>query len=144
MADAAPETRDTAANESAAPQTRAATRKPVAAPTSGAGGGGPIAGLKLTGSLSKEDTGKVLRAQVGALHACYEHERAKTPALHGRVSFRLTVDDRGRVSLGEVVTSTLGGGDPEMCMVNVLRELKFPRLPAGEESIVSFQMTFGR
>jgi outer membrane biosynthesis protein TonB len=144
VADAAPETRDTAADAPAAPRPRAATRKPAAPPTSGAGGAGPIAGLKLTGSLPKEATGKVLHAQVGALHACYEHERAKTPDLHGRVNFRLTVDDRGRVSLAEVVTSTLGGGDSELCMVHVLRDLKFPRLPQGEESTASFQMTFGR
>ena len=42
------------------------------------------------------------------------------------MTFRLTVDARGRVTLGEVVTSTLGGDDAEMCMIRATRDFKFP------------------
>ena len=84
----------------------------------------------------------MVRAGAAKLRACYERERSRNPSLHGRVTFRLTVDDRGHVPLGEVVTSTLGGGDPEMCMVQAARDLRFP---AGSgDSTVSFQMTFGK
>ena len=59
-----------------------------------------------------------------------------------RVTFKMTVDDRGHVTLTEIPTSTLpGGSDVESCMVNVLRDLRFPR--GGGESTVSFQMSFG-
>ncbi|HXU64259.1 MAG TPA: hypothetical protein VN962_21310, partial [Polyangia bacterium] len=58
-------------------------------------------------------------------------------------TFRLSIDGRGRVPLAEAVTSTLGGGDPELCMVEALRDLKFPASPSGGESTLTFPMTFG-
>jgi hypothetical protein len=100
-------------------------------------------GFKIEGHLDKADAVKTLAGDKAQLRACYERERAKDPALHGKVSFRLTVDDRGRVSLGEVVTSSLGGGDPEMCMIEALRDLKFAPPAGGGESTLSFQMAFG-
>jgi hypothetical protein len=113
-----------------------AAKKPA-----GAGGDG-AAGVKVEGTLPKEAAEKIVRAGAGALRACYDAEQAKNPALKGKVTFRLAVDDRGRVSLGEVVTSTLGGGDPEMCMVRAARDFRFPT--GNGESTVSFQMSFGR
>jgi hypothetical protein len=101
-------------------------------------------GFKIEGSISRADAETVLRGARAQLNACYEKERGKNPALAGRVSFRLSIDNRGRVPLAEVVTSTLGGGDPEMCMVKALRDLKFPHAATGGESTLSFPMTFGR
>jgi hypothetical protein len=92
-------------------------------------------GFRVEGSLPRAAAEKVVRAGLPKLRACNH-------GLAGRVVFRLTVDARGRVTLGEVVTSTLGGGDPEMCMVRAARDLKFP--PAPGESTVSFQTTFVR
>ena len=111
--------------------------KKAAAPANGGGSGG----FKVEGKLPKGDVEKVVRAgMMPKLRACYTAARAKQADLKGRVVFKLTIDDRGRVTLGEVVTSTLGGGDPEMCMVQATRDFKFPK---GEgESTVSFQMTF--
>jgi len=60
------------------------------------------------------------------------------------VVFRLSVDGRGRVPLAEEVTSTLGGGDPELCMVEALRGLKFPPSATGADSTLTFPMAFGR
>ncbi|HZL17200.1 MAG TPA: AgmX/PglI C-terminal domain-containing protein [Polyangia bacterium] len=108
------------------------------------GARGASGGFKIDGNLAKADAEKTLAAGKAKLRGCYEQEHAKNPALHGKVSFRLTVDDRGRVSLGEVVTSSLGGGDPEMCMIEALRDLKFAPPAGGGESKLSFQMAFGR
>ena len=104
---------------------------------------GASGGFRIDGHLAKADAEKTLAGGKAKLRACYEREQAKNPALHGKVSFRLTVDDRGRVSLGEVVTSSLGGGDPEMCMIEALRDLKFAPPAGGGESTLSFQMAFG-
>ena len=38
----------------------------------------------------------------------------------------------------------IGGGDPEMCTIEALRDLKFPPPAGGGQSKLSFQMTFGR
>ncbi len=134
--DAAPEVVD-AAPDLSGPHAARSHHPPAAAP----GGSG---GFKIEGNISKPDAEKTLGGGKAKLRGCYEKEHAKNAALHGKVSFRLTIDERGRVSLGEVVTSTLGGGDPEMCMIEALRDLKFAPPAGGGQSKLSFQMTFGR
>ena len=84
-----------------------------------------------------------MRGAQGKLRACFEEANPKSSGRKGRVSFKMTVDDRGRVQVAEIPTSSLpGGSDVEACMVHVLRDLRFPR--ASGESTVSFQMSFGR
>lgn len=100
-------------------------------------------GFRVQGEIGRAEAEAVLRAVRPKLDACYTQARAQTPDLKGRVTFRLSVDGRGRVPLAEAVTSTLGGGDPELCMVEALRDLKFPASPSGGESTLTFPMTFG-
>jgi hypothetical protein len=102
------------------------------APPAGAGGGG---GFKVEGTLVKADAEKVVRAGYSKLRAC-------NPEHTGKVTFRLTVDPRGRVTLGEVVHSTLGGDDVEMCMIRTTRDLKFPA--SAGESKIDFGMNFAK
>jgi hypothetical protein len=118
------------------PHSHAHRAAPPARPTAG--------GFKVSGSITKADAETVLRGARGKLNACYDEEHAKNAALRGSVVFRLSIDDRGRVPLTEVITSTLGGGDPELCMVEALRDLKFPPSSTGGESTLTFPMVFGR
>jgi outer membrane biosynthesis protein TonB len=104
----------------------------------------PAGGFKVEGQIGRAEAEAVLRGARPKLDACYTQARAQAPDLKGRVMFRLSVDGRGRVPLAEVVSSTLGGGDPELCMVEALRDLKFPPAPGGGESTLTFPMTFGR
>jgi hypothetical protein len=101
------------------------------------------ASFRVEGSITRADAETVLRGARAQLNACYEKEHGKDPSLAGLVSFRLSIDNRGRVPLAEVISSTLGGGDPELCMVEELRDLKFPPSATGGESTLSFPMTFG-
>jgi hypothetical protein len=100
--------------------------------------------FKVEGGITRADAESVLGGARAQLNACYQKELGKKPALAGRVNFRLSIDNRGNVPMAEVLTSTLGGGDPERCMVKALRELQFPPSPTGGESTLSFPMTFGR
>jgi hypothetical protein len=136
--DAAPDVTDAAPDLAGPPATHPGGHRPPAEPRGAAGG------FKIEGNVSKSEAEKILALGKTKLRGCYDKEHAANPTLHGKVSFRLTLDDRGRVSLGEVVTSTLGGGDPEMCMIEALRDLKFPPPAGGGESKLSFQMAFGR
>jgi len=127
--DAAPDVGDAATDATDARP--AAAKKPAAAPAGGGGGG-----LKIEGKLSRADGEKVVRSAQGKLRACGSGKK-------GRVSFKLTVDDRGHVTVVNIPTSTLpGGSEVETCMVHVLRDLLFPR--GAGESTISFQMSFGR
>jgi hypothetical protein len=136
--DAAPDVTDAAPDLAGPHVARSSGHHAAEAPRGGSGG------FKIEGNISKPDAEKTLGAGKAKLRGCYDREHAKNPALHGKVSFRLTVDDRGRVELGEVTTSTLGGGDPEMCMIEALRDLKFAPPAGGGQSKLSFQMAFGR
>jgi hypothetical protein len=112
-------------------------KRAAASPAAGGGGGG----LKVTGSLPRAEGDKVVRAAQPKLRACAG--QAKGAGGKGRVSFKMTVDDRGHVTVAEIPTSSLpGGSDVETCMVHVLRDLRFPR--GSGESTISFQMSFGR
>jgi hypothetical protein len=107
-----------------------------------AGGGGP-GGVKVDGPLPKVDADKAIRGVSAKLRACYDQERAKKPDLKGRVTFKLTINERGFVTVGEIITSTLqGGSDAENCMVRAARDFRFPR--GSGESTISFGLTFGR
>jgi len=102
-----------------------------------AGGGG---GVKVEGSVPRAEGEKVVREAQPKLRACFE--AARSPG-KGKVSFKVTVDDRGHVTFAEIPHSTLSGGsEVETCMVRVLRDLRFPR--GSGESSVSFQMSFAR
>jgi hypothetical protein len=101
-------------------------------------------GFEVEGGISKADAETVLLGARDKLNACYEQEHAKKASLVGRVTFRLSIDGRGRVPLAEVVSSTLGGGDPERCMMEALRDLRFPPSSTGGESTLTFPVTFGR
>jgi hypothetical protein len=140
--DAGPDSADAAADAGPPDAGPRATGHRHAA--AGEGGGRGISGLAVSDGAARAAVARTLAAHAGALRGCYESARAKVPALAGRVRFRLTLDQRGRVTLGEVVTSTLGDGDPEMCMVNVLRDIRFPTAGGAAESTVAFQMGFGR
>lgn len=136
--DAATDVGDAATDAGDAGPPRHAKKAPSApAP---AGGGGP---LKVEGSLPRAEGEKALRAAQPKLRACFEQANPPGSGAKGRVTFKMTVDDRGHVTLTEISKSTLpGGSDVETCMVHVLRDLRFPR--ASGETTLSFQSTFGR
>jgi hypothetical protein len=114
-------------------------RKAPPAPAGGGGGGA----LKVEGSLPRAEGDKILRAAQPKLRACFEQANPAGSGAKGRVSFKMTVDDRGHVTLTEISKSTLpGGSDVETCMVHLLRDLRFPR--ASGETTLSFQSSFGR
>jgi hypothetical protein len=136
--DAAPDAVDAASD---AGDARAGGKKWVGTPGGGGTRGG--GGFKVEGSLSRADGEKVVRGAQGKLRACYEAAHPSGAGRKGRVSFKLTVNDRGHVAETHIESSTLpGGSDVESCMVRVLRDLRFPR--GSGDSSLSFQMSFGR
>jgi hypothetical protein len=117
---------------------RGSGKRPAAPPAGGGGGG-----IKVEGSLAHGGGDKVVREAQGKLRECFEQANPKGSGRKGRVSFNMTVDDRGHVTVVNIPTSTLpGGSEVETCMVHVLRDLRFPR--SGGESTLSFQMSFAR
>ena len=84
--------------------------------------------------MARGDVERVLRAGVPKLKAC----RGGGAGGKGQVDLALTIGDQGWATLAEVKRTTLGGGDPELCIVKALRTLRFPRPPDGKDTAVSF------
>ena len=104
----------------------------------GGSGRGAIAKLSVTGSVARGEVERVLRAAVPKLQAC----RASNGAGKGTLALEVTFDDRGWVSLAEVKRSTVTGGDPQMCVVELLRALRFPKPSDGKDATASFSLQF--
>lgn len=154
----------------AAPDTALAVESPDAAPDSGPakaqetkkkkpaaeraeaprddGASGPavasIGKIAVTGDLPKAEVDRLLKSRVGAFRACYERELEKHPALKGRLLLELTVAARGSVALADVKSSTLGGGEAEMCVGQLARDLRFKARPGTQEAQVTFPIEFRR
>jgi hypothetical protein len=136
--DAAPDVVDAASD---AADARPGGKRWVGTPAGGGSRGS--GGFKVEGSLARADGEKVVRGAQGKLRACFEAAHPAGSGRKGRVSFKLTVNDLGHVTVTEIPTSTLpGGSDVESCMLHVLRDLRFPR--GSGDSSLSFQMSFGR
>jgi len=121
--------------------------KPVPRPAprvveSGGRGRGVIAKLKVTGAVERGDVERVLRVAVPKLQACRVASGATKDAVRGALELEITFGERGWVSLAEVKRSTVTGGDPQLCVVNELRALRFPKPSDSHDAGASFTLQF--
>ena len=121
---------------------RPAGRTAAAPMDSAAAGTVSVSKIAVGGDVSKADAEKAVRARAAAFRACYQGELATHPKLKGRMVLELTVAARGNVALADVKTSTFGGGDTEICVGKVARDLRFPPRQGSAESTVSFAVDF--
>lgn len=103
---------------------------------------GTVGKLTVAATVPKVAVAKVLHGHLAALRACYESELGGKGHKGGSVDLALTISDRGAVTLARVKRSTLAGGDPELCIVKTLGELRFPRPSDGHDAAVSFTLEF--
>jgi biopolymer transport protein ExbD len=94
------------------------------------------------GSLDREIIAGVLRAQIGAVKACYEAGLARSPKLGGRIMTTFTIGAAGTVTASKIGSSTLRDHQVEACIVDVVNKLKFPKPEGGGVVVVSYPFTF--
>lgn len=138
---------------SAAPPVAAPTPLPLAArASSGAAAGAPAAdaecpaagGMSIEGQLGTLPQARVRRALQDAeqrLSACYTTRLEAVACLSGRVGFKLRVGTDGAHRWVIPTSSTVGDGEVERCMRDVLAGLDFGR-PCGGEAEVTWSMEF--
>jgi hypothetical protein len=142
---------DAAAPPDVAPDTAPAAKaggKKKAAASAEEGATGPalaaMGKVTVAGDLPRADVERILKGRAGAFRSCYERELGQHPTLKGRVLLELTVAPTGSVALAEVKTSTLGGGDAEMCVGQLARDLRFKARPGAPQATVTFPIEFRR
>lgn len=77
--------------------------------------------------LTHPGVSSAMAAVAGPARACYARVLAHTPGLAGSLKLLFTVSPEGKVAALEVTDSTLGNGDIERCLVEVVKTVQFPR-----------------
>jgi hypothetical protein len=122
---------------------RGATRAPAPAEPTGAAMAA-LGKIAVKGDLPRPEVERVLRGLLPAFRACYEGELASNPRLTGRLLIDLTIGPTGAVSLVDVKTSTLGGGNAETCIANAARRVRWKARPGAPEVVATFPLELRR
>ncbi|MBN2498944.1 MAG: AgmX/PglI C-terminal domain-containing protein [Deltaproteobacteria bacterium] len=91
------------------------------------------------GSLSRQRVHRIVRAQLGRVRACYQCALEEQPGLRGELRVRFVVRPEGDVSHADVRSSGLGNPALELCVLDVVRSLRFPPCGGG---IMEVESTF--
>jgi hypothetical protein len=108
-------------------------------------GGGVRAVVKhgpatVSGGLDAEIVQREVRARLGAIRACYEHELRSDPNLAGDVVIRWSIILDGRVQDVRVESDTLKSEETIACAVSLVHRWRFP-VPSSAVA-VSFPFEF--
>jgi len=82
------------------------------------------------GGLSEEDVDKTFRSALAGIQHCLDDGSKRVEFLGGSVSFFVKIDEHGRVDHAHLEKSTMGDRDTEKCMLDRLREKRWPK-PVG-------------
>jgi outer membrane biosynthesis protein TonB len=119
----------------------------------GAGGfgrGGKVGGtvtrasarsIGVQGSIDREAVAKVVNSHLQEVRACYERALLKDPGLAGKVVLEWTINTAGTVTTARTKSSSLGSGAVEGCILQGLKNWKFPKAQGGLV-IVSYPFLF--
>jgi len=97
---------------------------------------------RVSGSLSRDQTQRVIRAHTNAIRACYERSLQRDPGLQGRVTIQWRIAASGAVASARVASSTLRNSAAESCIVRRIQRMRFPRPAGGGSVTVSYPFIF--
>jgi hypothetical protein len=103
-------------------------------------GGG--AGEQFTGTIDREAIRRVLKANERTVRSCYEKQLNKNPDLIGKLVLTWDITDGGRAINVHVASNELGNQDVANCMMDHLKQWKFPDPPANQTVEVSYPWVF--
>ncbi len=93
------------------------------------------------GSLDKRIIQKVIKQHANEIQACYQNELKKNKDLAGRIACQWTVLENGDVTDAAIVQSQMQNDNVEKCMLNNIKEWKFPP-PKGGSVRIQYPFTF--
>jgi hypothetical protein len=112
------------------------------APPAGAIGGEPILPRPtVVGAISADDVVAGMASQEAAIHRCWEQEKAKNPALAGKVLVKFVIGTDGAVRDPTVRSSSLRDPATEACVVARVGEVRYPPLASGT-AVVHYPFVF--
>jgi hypothetical protein len=87
----------------------------------------------------------VVRKYSDQLRYCYQRRLQQDPEMHGRVVVKFTlrvVDGQGRADPVEIEESGLDNPKTESCLIEVFKEMIFPKPFYGDEVVVRYPFIF--
>jgi TonB family protein len=120
---------------------------PVAEPAPAVAEAAPAAAVKsgevvVSGSLAKDEIGRVIRRNFGRVRVVYEKALQKNPGAAGKIVVSFTINGDGSVSDVKVVSSTVGDPELEAALTKIFSSLKFPKPAGGGAVKVSYPIAF--
>lgn len=85
---------------------------------------------------------KVVRRHQNQIRFCYESELSRAPELAGKVTVAWTIGASGSVEAAEIAESVLGNERVEACIVQRVKQWKFPEPSGGQEVAITFPWVF--
>jgi len=101
--------------------------------------GGAVSG---EGSMDPDEIRAVVRSHHSDLQRCLNQAHAGQRRIVGKSSIRWVIDQAGRVTSAELVTSTHGVPALDACLIERVREWRFPEPTGGGIAIVTYPFVF--
>lgn len=94
------------------------------------------------GGMDKEAIRRVIREHIREIRSCYERELQRSPDLYGKLVLEWDIEDEGRVSRVAVKSNALGNDSVAGCIMNRLKQWKFPDPPKDQIGRVVYPFVF--
>ena len=86
----------------------------------------------------------IMNSKPDELGACYKKGLVENPKLEGTVETKVVVLPNGQIESVGLKSSSLGHDDTDLCIVNVVKQLKFKPLASDKKISVIVPYTFNR
>jgi len=96
----------------------------------------------ITGGLSKEEIGRVIRRNLARFKFCYEKQLTSNPNLSGKIAVYFTIAPTGSVAEASTRETSMNDVTVEECVVKVMTTLKFPQPKGGGVVVVTYPFVF--
>lgn len=96
----------------------------------------------VSGGLSSEQIGGVIRNHHNAIRHCYEKSLQKQPNLAGKIRMKFVIGANGGVLSVSTEQDSLGSGELSGCILAKIRTWRFPKPTGGQKVTVTYPWVF--
>jgi len=102
-----------------------------------------VCGERIVAALAPEEIQRIVRADFGALRACYEDALTRDPKAGGRIGLRFVIEGDGRVIEASAQDdSTFRDPQATTCILVRARKLVFPKRVTGGKTTIVYPIIF--
>ena len=100
--------------------------------------------LRAHGSIDGDKVREVVSSHQAELRSCYERGVLENPTLAGTFTVRIVLDKNGSVGSASIQGSSLRSLSMHRCVLQLVRDWRFPPPSDGKAAAVEYPLTFWR